>query len=245
MAEVSIIMPSYNSAEFIEASIKSVLEQTFNDWQLLIISNGSGDNSEEIIKSYAQDDERIILYSLTKNSGAAGARNYGIERVNTKYIAFLDSDDIWKPEFLKNMLAFIQEGDKSFVCSAYEVMNEAGDSILKLREVPEKVGYYDILKTNTIGCLTAIFNCEKLGKELMPFVGHEDCALWLKLLKKTEYCYGLNKPLALYRFRKNSLSGNKFKAATFQWSLYRKAAKLSIPKSIWYFVQYAVHGLLK
>lgn len=245
MNKISIIMPCYNAQEFIKESIDSVLAQTCEDWELLIVDNGCTDDSMSICQDRAWRDERIKILQYTEQKGPAAARNFGIKNARGRYLAFLDSDDLWDENFLEKMLAFCTKGEKPFCCASYRVISEDGTQVLSTRNVPEKAEYTDILKTNTIGCLSAFIDMAQLGKNYMPHTGHEDCGLWLDLLKKTEYVYGLDIPLCSYRKRKSSVSGNKLKAAGFQWRLYRKQQHLSFFKSIYYFAHYAVNGILK
>lgn len=239
---VSIITPSYNSSKFIEETIKSVLSQNYQDWEMIIVDDCSVDNSYEIAKRFSVVDCRIKVIRLEKNSGVAMARNAGINAANGRYIAFLDSDDLWLPQKLEKQIAFMREKDAVLSYTAYKKMDEAGrirDGVVQVRE---KVSYSDLLSTCDIGCLTAIYDSHKIGKLLMPVVNHEDYALWLKILKKGFIAHGLNEPLAIYRVRKNSVSGNKLKAIKFQWNIYRNIEKLSLIDSMYYFTKYAYFG---
>ena len=206
---VSIITPSYNSSKFIEETIASVQAQTYSHWEMLITDDGSTDNSFEIIKKFCKKDSRIKLFSI-KNAGPAVARNNSIKHAKGKYIAFIDSDDLWMSEFLSTSIKFITKSE-GFVFSSYKRCNET-----TLKEqykdfiVPENVTYMDILKTNSISCLTAFIDIEKLGKEFMPEVLYrQDMGLWLKYLKKINYAKGIKETLAIYRIRDNSHSRNK------------------------------------
>lgn len=206
---VSIITPSYNSSKFIEETIVSVQNQTYTNWEMLITDDGSTDNSIQIIRCLSKQDSRIKIFSI-KNSGPAVARNNSIKNAKGSFLAFLDSDDLWLPEFLSTSISQISTSE-GFVFSSYKRCNE-----ITLEEqftdfiVPEKVTYMDILKTNSISCLTAFIDIEKLGKYFMPNIMYrQDMGLWLQYLKKINHAVGIKKPLAIYRIREESLSRNK------------------------------------
>ena len=219
---VSIITPSFNSSRFIKETIASVQAQTYSYWEMLITDDGSTDNSLEIINEICDKDSRIRLFSI-ENSGPAVARNNSIRHAKGKYLAFLDSDDLWMPDFLRKSIQSILQSE-GFVFSSYKRCNE-----MTLKEqyrdfiVPDKVTYMDILKTNSISCLTAFIDVEKLGKEFMPEVMYrQDMGLWLKYLKKIEFATGIKETLAIYRIRTDSHSRNKKKLLRPQWYFYRK-----------------------
>ncbi|MCG3727439.1 glycosyltransferase family 2 protein [Vibrio cincinnatiensis] len=242
---VSIITPSYNCANYIFETISSVLSQTYSEWEMIIVDDCSTDNSVSVIKSHIEKDSRIKLIQLNENSGAAIARNTAIEAAQGRYIAFLDSDDLWEPEKLATQISFMQKNDIAFSFSAYHKVDEQGVNIGKV-DVPEKVTYQKLLKCCVIGCLTAIYDTQKLGKVYMPLIRkRQDFGLWLHILKKCDSAYGLNIPLAKYRIRKDSISSNKLKAAQYNWKLYREVEKLSLFKSVYYFSHYAINGVLR
>lgn len=242
---VSIITPSYNSSEFISNTINSVLSQTFQNWELIIIDDCSQDNSIQVITKWCETDNRIQLIQLTENSGAAVARNKGIEVAGGRYIAFLDSDDIWLPNKLEKQLKFMQDNQYSFTFTAYNKVDSKGRSLGELG-VPQRIKYEDLLKKCEIGCLTAMYDTKKLGKVYMPLIRkRQDLGLWLKLLKQTEYAFGLNQVLASYTVRNDSISSDKRKAAIYTWKLYREVEALPLYKAAYYFSHYAVNGVLR
>jgi len=241
---VSIVTPSYKSARFISQTIESVLVQTYQNWEMIIVDDCSPDNANEIIEKYTKKDSRIKLIKLEKNIGPANARNEGIKQARGKYIAFLDSDDIWLPTKLEKQIKFMQENDLVVACSSYYTIDEDGKKI-NTRVVKEFFSYSDMLKSNHIGNLTGIYDCEKLGKIYMDDVGHEDYTLWLKVMKKVDKTKAIIEPLAEYRVFKNSLSGNKIKSAKWTWHIYRNIIGLNILKSSYYFINYIVNALRK
>ncbi|QQD23722.1 glycosyltransferase [Venatoribacter cucullus] len=245
LISISIITPSYNSSLLISNTIKSVLAQTVTDWEMIIVDDCSSDNSVDVIQSFVDQDPRIKLIQLAENSGAAVARNTAIEAAKGRYIAFLDSDDTWLPNKLEKQVAFMQENNYPFTYAAYDKVNES-DEVFGNVGVPSKVAYSDLLKSCSIGCLTAIYDTEYFGKVYMPLIRkRQDLGLWLKLLKKTKYAYGLNETLGLYKVRSDSISANKKSAALFTWRLYREVEQINLLKSIYYFSHYAVRGLLR
>ena len=225
---VSIITPSYNSSRFIKTSIDSVLSQTYQDFEMIIVDDMSPDNSNEIIEQYIKNDSRIKLIKLDENLGPAGARNRAIEEAKGRYIAFLDSDDIWMSEKLKKQIEFMNKNNLSLTYSSYKLTddndNDLGEFITK-----EQISYNSLLKTNSIGCLTAIYDTKKIGKILMPTIRQkQDYGLWLKILKEIKSTKGQLEPLAIYRIRSKSVSSNKLLAATYIWKIFRDIEKLNI-----------------
>lgn len=243
---VSIIMPSYNASQFIEESIESVLNQTYQDWELLITDDCSKDNSIEIIQSYVTKDSRIKLFSLKCNGGAAKARNKSISEAKGKYIAFLDSDDIWDSSKLEEQIAFMEVNNLPFSFTAYDQMSEEGELLNKVIEVPKDISYHGYLKNTIIGCLTVIINKELVGDFKMPNIKtSQDMATWLLVLKRGYKAYGLNRNLATYRLVGNSNSSKKSKAAKDVWKVYREIEKLSIAYSVICFCGYAFNAIKK
>lgn len=245
MSQVSIITATYNSSQYISETISSVLNQSFTDWELIIVDDCSDDNTIDIVTSFLEDHPRIKLIKLHKNCGAAVARNKAIEKAAGRYIAFLDSDDLWFPEKLNVQINYMLENQYPFVYSAYEKINESGQNIGQVG-VPEKVSYVDLLKVCSIGCLTVVYDTNFFGKVYMPLIRkRQDLGLWLSLLRTSNYAYGLNVSLAKYRVRTGSISSNKIIAAKFTWVLYREIEKLSFTKALYFFLHYAFNGFLR
>jgi teichuronic acid biosynthesis glycosyltransferase TuaG len=218
--KVSIIMPSYNVAQFITESITSVIKQTFAHWELIIIDDCSTDDTVKRVEEF-QFDPRITLVKNEKNMGGAGSRNEGIKLAKGRYIAFLDSDDIWKNDKLELQLNFMEQNNYGFTFTSYSTMTEEGHNKGKI-ETPQKVHFSKLLKHNYIGCLTAMYDTSIFGKIYMPLVRkRQDFALWLELLKSFDYAYGLNVNLGSYRIRTGSLSKSKIDAFKFYWIVLR------------------------
>lgn len=234
---VSIITPLYNCEKYIEETIQSVINQTYKNWEMIIIDDCSKDNGVKIVEKYQKLDDRIKLYRNETNLGGAGTRNKCIEKAKGKYIAFLDSDDLWKNEKLKKQINFMEKNNYLFSYTKYERINEKGEKLNLLSKIPKKLNYNYMLKINPIGCLTAIYNQEKLGKIYLPEIKiGQDFALWLEVLKKSDKAYGLMENLAEYRYREKSLSKNKKKKIFCLWKIYRKYNSQSIVNSIYFII---------
>jgi len=241
---VSIITPSYNSSRFISQTIESVLSQTYQYWEMLIIDDCSMDNSNDIISKYTKEDNRIKLIKLETNNGPAVARNIGIKEAKGQYIAFLDSDDLWKPKKLEKQIKFMKENKLWLTYSAYDRIDK-NNNILNNKSVKEVINYEDMLKSNHIGNLTGIYDCTKMGKLYMDDIGHEDYLLWLKIMKQIETTQGINESLAQYRVLTDSLSSNKIKALKWQWHIYRNIVKLNVFDSSYYLLHYIYNAIIK
>jgi glycosyltransferase involved in cell wall biosynthesis len=242
---VSIITPLYNSGDFISETIDSILSQTYQNWELIIVDDCSIDNGVKIVKKYQENNDNIKLVQLSKNSGAAVARNKGIKKAKGKYIAFLDSDDLWHPEKLEKQISFMEKNDYAFTYTNYQKISESGGFTDVIVESPSKLDYKKALHTNYIGCLTTIYDTKKLGKVYMPEIRkRQDYGLWLKILKKVNG-YGLNENLAYYRVRDNSVSANKFKLIKYNWRLYRDIENLSVLRSSYYILYTIMIKLLR
>jgi len=243
--KVSVITPCHNSAKFISKTIESVRNQTLQDWEMIIIDDHSSDNSVEIIKLYSKKDSRIKLVRLGENSGAAVARNTAISRAQGRYIAFLDADDLWLPSKLERQIDFMRNNNLAFTYSSYYLVDKDGKMIGSFT-TKENITYTSMLKTCSVGCSTAIYDFDKLGKIYMPLISkRQDYGLWLEILRRIGSTKGINEPLASYRILSDSLSSNKFKAAYYQWKIYRKVKKLNFLISTYYFLHYFKNGIFK
>lgn len=227
MPVVSVIMPSYNSIRYIEKAVRSVLRQTFSDWELIIIDDCSTDGTYEFLIENFSGDFRIVIDRLPENSGTpALPRNYAMQCASGKYIAFLDSDDEWYPNKLERQLLLMQQLGASISCTAYSVINEQGERIGSFMPPPEN-SYSGLLRSNTIGCLTCIFDRGKFGDLQLLRCGHEDYAFWLAILKRGYKVIGVQEELAAYRLVPGSVSSNKLKVFGFFWNIYRNVEGFS------------------
>lgn len=239
---VSVIMPTYNCGRFIEETILSVLAQTISDWELIIVDDCSTDNTYEILKPYLEKHSNIHYYCLEENGGPDVARTEAIKHAIGKYVAFLDSDDLWHPNKLEKQIEFMESTGVDFSCTAYSQINEQGMSLQTACYPPLKTDYKKMLRlADPIGNLTVMYNQESLGKYEVPRIKkRNDFALWLKILKDAPYCAGMQEVLATYRIRNNSVSSNKLKLIRFHWQLYRKIEKLSVIKSVYAILCWAI-----
>lgn len=243
---VSIIVPVYNCGKFLTDTIRTVKEQTYQNFELIFVNDCSTDNSSDIIQKEAQLDDRIKLINLEKNSGAAIARNTGMKSAKGRYIAFLDADDFWNKNKLEKQLKFIKENNYAFTFTGYEFTDEDGNRTGKIVSIPKELTYKQALKNTTIFTSTVIFDVKQLGKELieMPNVKRgQDTATWWKVLRNNNVAYGLDEVLSFYRRSNNTLSANKIKALKRTWNLYRNVEKLSVFKSFYYFCFYVINAI--
>jgi teichuronic acid biosynthesis glycosyltransferase TuaG len=243
---VSIITPSYNSSKFIKDCVNSVFSQTYKNWEMIIVDDCSEDNSKEIISELSTKDKRIKPIFLEKNVGAAEARNTAIRQSKGKYVAFLDSDDLWNPKKLEKQLSFMNKNEIVFSYTNYQLMSENGEDLSNFISAPEKMTYDSYLKNTIIGCLTVIIDREKSGEFEMPNIcSSHDMALWLLIMRKGFDAYGLDENLARYRIVSTSNTANKWRAAKDVWMVYRQFEKLSFFYSLWCFSNYAFNAIIK
>ncbi|SHK08767.1 glycosyltransferase family 2 protein [Megasphaera elsdenii] len=233
---VSVIMPTYNCGNYILQSIDSVLAQSMNDWEIQIVDDCSTDDTKSVLAPYLEKFPNIHYYCLPKNGGPAVARTEAMKRASGKYIAFLDSDDLWSPDKLEKQIAFMEKTGANFSCTAYAQMDADGKPLHVALYPPEHVDYKRCIRlSNPIGNLTAMYDQEALGKFTVPLIKkRNDFALWLQILKKTPYCYGMQEVLGTYRLgRKGSVSSNKLKQAKYHWQLYHEIEGHSSLRSLY------------
>lgn len=241
---VSIITPTYNCADFIGKTIESILAQTYTNWEMIIVDDMSQDNTESFVKQYS--DPRIVYKRLNENSGAAVARTEAMKLARGQYMAFCDSDDIWFPDKLERQLNFMEQNGYAFTCTAYEQIDENGKKLGKVVNAVLKTDYNRLLLDCPVGNSTVMYNAEKMGKFEVPNIRkRNDDALWLQMLKKEKYIWGLNEILMQYRIRNNSISSNKLELIKYHWVLYRKIEKLGIIRSIFHIVYWGIIKILR
>lgn len=244
---VSIIVPVYNVEKYIVETMSCVRSQTYQEWELLLVEDGSSDGTVEAIANYVEQtkDARIKLLKQPTNMGAARARNRGLTEAQGRYIAYLDADDLWVPEKLEKELSFMQEKQAAFAFTGYEFADENGEGIGKVVRVPGTLSYREALKNTTIFTTTVMFDTAKIPKDMleMPIIKSEDTAQWWKVLRNGYTAYGLDENLVKYRRVGKSLSSNKLEALRRIWNLYRKAEHLSVPSSIYHFCFWAVRAV--
>ena len=229
---VSVIMPTYNCGKFIAETIESIQAQTYTNWEIVIVDDCSTDNTKEIVDEYIAKDSRIKYHCLETNSGAAVARTKSMELAEGEYIAFCDSDDLWMPDKLERQLAFMKENDYAFSCTAYEQIDEESKSLNRVIKTVKKTDYNRLLLDCPVGNSTVMYNVKKIGKFEVPNIRkRNDDALWLQMLKKEKYIWGMPDVLMRYRIRSNSISSNKLKVVKYHWILYRDIEHLNVFRS--------------
>lgn len=241
---VSIIVPVYNAEKFLDATINTVIQQTYTKWELLLINDCSTDNSKKVASKYLND--KIKWVDMNKNGGAALSRNRGIELCNGEFVCFLDADDLWDFQKLEKQLKFMKENDCTFSYTGYEFADEDGIPNGKKVFVPFKINYKQALKNTTIWTSTVMFDLTKIKKDdiYMPNVARgQDTATWWKVLKKIDFALGLNEVLSYYRRSEGTLSSNKFVALKRTWNLYRNVEHLGFFLSLYYFSFYCFNAI--
>lgn len=242
---VSIVMPNYNGEKFLRETIESVLSQTYTNWELLFVDDCSTDNSLELIKSFR--DERIRVYQNETNSGAAVSRNTALREAKGKWIAFLDSDDLWVPEKLEEQLKFMVDNGYDFTYTEYSQIDEQSNSLNIEVTGPRKINKHKMFQYNYIGCLTVMYNREKVGLiQVEPSLkSRNDYAIWLKVCRHCT-CYLFNKNLARYRIRKSSLSHSGLKKSLRnQYRLFKYGEKMCLISVLWHTFVNMFFGVLK
>lgn len=235
---MSIITPMYNSEVFISETINSVIKQTYTNWELVLIDDNSKDNTVQITKPFLAENPKIKLIENDINLGAALTRNKGIEAAKGDYIAFLDGDDLWKPNKLETQIAFMKANGCDVSFSSYEQIDERGNPLNKLVKALPSLSYQKYLKSNYIGNLTGIYNAEVLGKITAPNLRkRQDWLLWLAAIKKSgKPALGIEESLAYYRVRENSISSNKIELLKHNYWVYKKGLGFSKIKSLYWII---------
>jgi teichuronic acid biosynthesis glycosyltransferase TuaG len=245
MPLVSIITPSWNVEGLIGETIASVQAQSFADWELLIADDCSTDSTAAVIESHAASDPRVRLIRQPRNGGPALARQAAIEQAQGRFIAFLDSDDLWLPAKLERQIAFAREHRAALSFTAFRRINEDGSVTGRLISVPASLTYDQLLRNTAIATLTALVDRDIAGPIAMKNEGYDDFCLWLSILKSGHVAYGLNEDLARYRVRGVSVSSRRMRAAGWVWYIYRNVERLSLVKSAWCFAHWSARAWLK
>lgn len=220
---VSILIPTYNTEKFIRATLQSVLNQTYSNWEMILVDDASTDQTVAIIEEFAQNDKRIKLFKLEKNSGNGFTRNAALEKATGKYIAYLDADDLWFPEKLEKQIQFLKVNNQYFTFSFYDSIDEEGNNLNRRVESPNPLTYDQLFFCNYVGNLTAIYDVDYFGKIILETSQkRQDWRIWLTILKQIKTVKPVSETLAFYRIRKDSVSSSKFKLIKHNFGVYRE-----------------------
>lgn len=244
---VSIVTPVYNAERFIKETIESVLKQSYDQWEMILVNDCSSDGSVDIITNFSQQDSRIRVINLAENSGAAVARNTGIEHARGQYIAFVDSDDTWLPDKLSKQVKFMANNQYSFSYTDLALVDEAGEMLKERVGIPESFTYSELLKNTAIACSTVVIDRVIVGDFRMPLVRKgQDTATWLMLMRERQVnAYGLTQVLNHYRQVEGSISSNRIGALKRTWNTYYNLEKLPLPKALYYFGHYVFNAIAR
>lgn len=244
--KVSVIMPTYNAEKYIKDAIDSVINQTYKNWEIIIVDDNSEDNTEEIVKEIISNNKNISYIKLNENMGAATTRNKAMELSSGRFLAFLDSDDIWAIDKLEVQISYMIKNKCAISYSDYELISDDGYSLHKVIRVPQKLTYKQYLRNTIIQTVTVVVDKDYVGDIRMPNIKmRQDFATWLSILKNGHDALGINKVLGQYRRTTNSLSSNKFKTVQKNWYVYRKIEKLSLLETSFVFTGYAINATIK
>ena len=241
--EVSIVMPAYNAEATIKASIESVISQTYTNWELVIVDDCSKDATKYIASTAAQKDKRIYVLTNERNMGVASTRNTAMAQVQGKWIAFLDSDDLWHESKLERQLQCMTEHGAAISYTATAYINEAGQRSSFILRAKNKLSYSGLLRRNLMSCSSVIVS----KAAMVPFEQgdmHEDYVAWLRILRQTGYALGLDMPLLTYRISANSKSTRRVRSSKMLFRAYRQVGYGRIVS--WLLtIQYALHSIPK
>jgi glycosyltransferase involved in cell wall biosynthesis len=220
---VSIIIPTYNTEKFIGDTLQSVQNQTYQNWEMILVDDASTDRTVSVIEEFAKNDSRIKLFKLEKNSGNGFARNIAVEKTVGKYIAYLDADDLWFSNKLEKQIGFLKANNLHFTFSFYDCIDEEGNSLNRRVEAPINLTYDELFFCNYVGNLTAIYDADYFGKIILEATQkRQDWRLWLTILKQIQFTKPVPESLAFYRIRKDSISSSKFKLIKHNFGVYKE-----------------------
>lgn len=242
---VSIIMPSYNTEPYIKESIESVLAQTYQNWELILVDDCSSDQTDEVVAPFLED-KRIHYLKNEKNSGAAVSRNRALREAKGKWIAFLDSDDLWTPEKLEKQIKFMEENGYHFSYTNYSEIDMEGNSNGVTVTGPKRITKQGMFHYCWPGCLTVMYDASVVGLiQIADIKKNNDYAMWLKVCKKAD-CYLLEETLAKYRKRSGSISNHSYtKLIKWHYKLFREAEGENSVLSAWHTVWNLFYGVIK
>ncbi|MDR1913036.1 MAG: glycosyltransferase [Clostridiales bacterium] len=242
---VSVITPMYNAELYISDTIKSVLSQSYENWEMIIVDDCSTDNSLRIVLDFADKDDRIHIVRKRKRAGVAETRNTALDIAKGRYIALLDADDCWLPNKLERQLEFMSGTGCALSFSSFGYIDKNGNKLNRLSKAEKHVTYARLLNSNPIGCLTVIVDKRRFKNIHMPEIPHEDYACWLELLKQGHTALGLDETLALHRIYPTSVSSSKIKSLSWVWNIYRRHLNFSYIRCLVRIVVYCFFNIYK
>ncbi|HEY9538915.1 MAG TPA: glycosyltransferase family 2 protein [Kiloniellaceae bacterium] len=242
---VSVITAAFNAEGFIAATIASVQAQSLGDWEMVVADDASTDRTAAIVAAAAAADPRIRLLRLKRNGGVARARNAALAAARGRFVAFLDSDDLWLPQKLAHQVNFMRAQDAAVSYTAFRRIDETGNRLGRLVPVPARLSYRQLLKNTAIATLTGMVDTAKTGPIRMTEARRDDYILWLSLLKRGFVAHGLQEDLARYRVVRGSLSSKPKRSAAWVWDVYRKVEKLGLLHASWCMLHYGARAVLK
>jgi len=242
---VSIITPCFNSEKYISQTIQSVIHQTHQNWELLLVDDCSSDKTMALLSNFASQDVRIKVFKLDNNSGAGVARNFAIQKASGNYVAFLDADDLWKPEKLEKQLQFMQTQNIPFTFSFYETIDEAGNLRNETITTPLRITYKQLYYCNWIGNLTGIYSVDFFRKiPISSIKKRQDWMLWLQIVKQIQTAIPVPQSLAYYRVREDSISASKWKLIKYNFKVYKDFHQRNFLMACWDTMQFLYVQLL-
>jgi teichuronic acid biosynthesis glycosyltransferase TuaG len=245
LALVSVITPAWNAEKFVAATIRSVQAQTIADWEMLIADDCSTDSTAVAVEAIAAQDHRVRLIRQPRNAGPALARQAAIEQASGRYLAFLDSDDLWLPHKLERQIPFMQSIRAALSFTAFRRISEDDAVVGVLKPIPESLSYVELLRNTAIATLTAVVDREVAGPVAMKDEPYDDFCLWLSILKRGHRAYGLNEDLARYRVRGGSVSSRPLRSAGWVWHIYRNVERLPLSHAAWCMAHYGARAWSK
>lgn len=243
---VSVILPVYNSEKYLRETIDSILQQSYKELEIIIVNDNSTDSSEEIIFEYQKKSTKIKYIKQIKNQGVAVARNTAIEKSTGRFLAFIDSDDIWYSEKLEKQIAMLVENKIGFSFTAIELIDENSCTYKSKRNVKTVVDYKYLLTNTIIATSTVVIDKNVIGSFFMPLMrSGQDYATWLSILRKGFKAYGINESLVKYRVTQHSLSNNKFKSIKQIWYIQKNYENIHFVKRLYNLLAFVIHAVKK
>lgn len=242
---VSILTPTFNTEKFIRLTIESAQNQTYTNWEMILVDDASTDNTVAIIEEFVKKDSRIKLFKLSENRGNGFARNAALEKATGKYIAYLDADDLWFPEKLEKQIQFLKANNLHFTFSFYDSIDEEGNDLNRRVESPNPLTYKQLFFCNYVGNLTAIYDADYFGKIILETSQkRQDWRIWLTILKQIKTAKPVPESLAFYRIRKDSVSSSKFKLIKHNFGVYREFHRYNFVFSVSLMVRFLFTQLI-